>query len=571
MRLLKLTSSNPKFRTIEFKSGVNIIVGTQLTQEQKKSINGIGKSMSLSLIHFMFGASFKTNAEKKLEKFLANYGEFYLSFVHNSVNYVIKKDFSKSDFFINNDKKSKSAYKKELNLIFLGDKDAKPSFKQIFNCFARRYSSETSYYSNILKQQGRPLEDYHQRYVNLFLLGIDLELVEESYTIKEKLTKLRKAKSTIEEYQRVLDDSNINDIKDEIVRLEIQLKKFVIAENFEKLKKEADELTLSLNEIRNKIYVLKNKLKRKENSLESSKNTDIDLNKIEELFQEANFFFGDQVSKRLSQAQEFHKNLINNRKNRLASEIEDIKVLLSELKLDREEVAEKRDKLLKDLDNTGALEERDSLKDRISTLEKEQKDLEKFEDLLIDFKKDTSKLNVDDAMIKNRSISYLLKNQKYIEGIESKFRTLVKQFYDHQGGSFKIEETQNAKYLFDIISHIPKEGSQGVGEVKIFCYDILLYLLNKELLGFLAHDGCIFSEMDPRQKSTIFKVLLETSKENDFQYFVNIVDNSLNEILDFENKINILDDSEKDIIKDSIRLKLTDKTSEDWLFGVGFD
>ena len=118
------------------------------------------------------------------------------------------------------------------------------------------------------------------------------------------------------------------------------------------------------------------------------------------------------------------------------------------------------------------------------------------------------------AIVKQESISYLERNHEEHNEIEQIFRDLVKQFYDNKGGSLEIEEAPTAKYLFNINSHIPKEGSQGVGEVKIFCYDVLLYLLNKDILNFLAHDGCIFSEMDPRQKTTIFKVILELIKDD---------------------------------------------------------
>jgi uncharacterized protein YydD (DUF2326 family) len=326
-----------------------------------------------------------------------------------------------------------------------------------------------------------------------------------------------------------------------------------------------------LNEHRNEIYFLTEKLSRKERSLESAKKTNIDVKKIEDLFNEANFFFEDKVSVRLDQANEFHKKLIYNRKSRLADEIEEIKITLQRLELEKGKTATKRDSILKTLNNTGALEERDSLKDRITVLENEQKDLEKYEHLLLDFKKDKSQLDVDDAQIKRKSISYLANNQKQLEDIEKLFRNLVKSFYDNQGGSFKIEEAQTARYLFNINSHIPKEGSQGVGEVKIFCYDVLLHLLNKNLLGFIAHDGCIFSEMDPRQKSTIFKVILDLLKKNNFQYFVNIGDNSLNEILDINDEIKILSKEDKDFIKRSIRLSLSDKEPKDWLFGESFD
>lgn len=571
MQLLKLTSSNPKFNTINFEKGLNIVVGTQLTKEQKKSINGIGKSMSLSLIHYLFGSKFKSKSEIKLKEFLSKYGEFELSFIHKGNEHIIKKNFSQNEYYLDGKKVTQTNFPKELNKLFLGNEEAKPSFKQILNCFARKHSSETGYYSNILTQQARPIEDYYQRYTNLFLLKLDLKLVEESYSVKNKLEKLEKAKTTIQEYKKALDSSNINDLKDEIIKLEGQLKNFIIAENFDLLKQKADDLTAQLNEIRNKMFFNDKTLKRKELSLEDSKNTNIDNSKIENIFSEANFFFKEMVTKRLEEAQEFHKNLISNRKKRLTIEINELKLLLIKLHADKEIIYTERDSILKDLNNSGALEERDSIKDRIKTLENKKNDLEKYENILKDFKKDKSNLDVRNAVLKQESIVYLDKKQIEHNEIEKIFRDLVKQFYDNEGGSFKIEEAPSAKYLFNINSHIPKDGAQGVGEVKIFCYDVLLYLLNKNLLGFIAHDGCIFSEMDPRQKTTIFKVILELIKDDNFQYFLNIGENTLNEILDDNNQINILTEEEKETIRKSIRLTLSDKEDKNWLFGESFD
>ncbi len=573
MRLLQLTSNNPKFHTINFKNGLNIVVGSQLTAEQKKSINGIGKSISLSLIHYMFGSNFKTASDKKLEDYLSTYGTFELTFLHNDKEYTIKKDFSQSEYYINEEKIVKTNYPKKLNEIFLGKEEIKPTFKQLLNCFARRYSSDNGmiYYSHVLSQQGRPIEDYEQQYTNLALLGIDMSLVQQSYEIKDKIAKLKKAEKTVEDYEKVLDKTNIDDIKDEIERLNIQIEKFIIAENYDKLKQEADSLTTEINDFRNKIFFSSKKLKTKELNYETSQNTNIDINKIEELFNEANFFFEEKIIKRIEQTQEFHNNLINNRKKRLSAEIRDLKIEIEKLQIEMKSLANRRDNILKDLNNKGALEERDTLKDRIKTLEKEKQDLEKYAHILNEFKKDKSNLEVKNATIKQASISYLDKNHEHIEYIQKTFRNLVKQFYDNQGGSFKIDEAPTAKYLFNINIHIPKEGSQGVGEVKVFCYDVLLYLLNKDLLGFLAHDGCIFSEMDRRQKSTIFKIILELTKGDNFQYFLNIGDNTLNEILDENNEINILSEDEKEIIKNSIRLTLSDKDEKNWLFGESFN
>ena len=571
MRLLKLTSNNPKFRTINFEKGLNIVVGTQLTKEQKKSINGIGKSMSLSLIHYMFGSSFKSKADENLKEYLSKYGTFILTFIHREKEYTIKKRFSQTDFYLNDEKITKTNYPKKLNKLFLGSEDSKPGFRQIFNCFARRYSSEVNYYSNILTQQARPKEYYHQRHTNLSLLDVDLKLVEESYDIKDNLSRLDNSRKAIEASKKPLDSSNINDIKDEIQELENKLQNFIIAENFDALKQKADDLTSQLNEVRNKIFFNDNKLKRKKISLEDSKNTNIDIEKIEEIFNEANFFFEDKIVKRLNQAQKFHTNLIINRKKRLSAEISGLKIQLIQLGAYKNDISLKRDTVLKDLNNSGALEERDSLKDRIKTLETEKNDLEMYENILSKIKKEKSELGVKNALLKKESIYYLERNQEKHNEVERVFRDLVKQFYDNEGGSLKIEEAPNAKYLFNINSHIPKEGSQGVGEVKIFCYDVLLYSQNKNLLNFLAHDGCIFSEMDPRQKTTIFKVILELAKDDSFQYFLNIGENTLKEILDDKNQINILTEEEKETIKQSIRLELSDKEAKYWLFGESFD
>lgn len=64
-----------------------------------------------------------------------------------------------------------------------------------------------------------PLTDYPQRLNNLKLLHTDTNLVEEYHTIKEKISKLKKTKSFIQEYQDALDKVNLKDLKDKYSQL----------------------------------------------------------------------------------------------------------------------------------------------------------------------------------------------------------------------------------------------------------------------------------------------------------------------------------------------------------------
>jgi len=566
MKLLQLTSDNIKFKTLNFNPNLNIVAGLQLSDKDKDTINGIGKSSTLTLVHLMFGSKLdpKKPKEQKLKRFLQTYGVFYLTFTHNDKQYEIKKDFSKTDYYINDEKITQTNYPSRLSEIFLG-KNHDLKFKQIFNCFARRFGGD--YYSDPLRQQGQPLNDYYQRFVNLKLLNIEMDLVKEKFLVEDKIAKLDKAKTIIEEYQEALDKTNLKDLIDEHKSLIEDKNNFIIAKNYDHLKIKSDNLTKELNQLRDKIQKIKNLLQRKEQNLLVSENIDIDAHEIENLYNEASFFFQDKIIKRIEDAQVFHNTLISNRKNRIEIEIKELRFELEDLKILVEDISNRRDASLEILNNSGALEEYNTIEEKIKLLNMEINKLTKYEETLNDFKKDKSKLNVESAKIKEKSILYLEKEKESLGRIEDKFREIVKQFYNNHGGSLEFKETKKAKYLYDIAVEIPRGSSQAIGEVEIFCYDVLLYKLNKNILNFMAHDGYIFSEMDPRQKAMIFKIILELIENNDLQYFINIGESSLKEVLDKD----ILTDAEKNKINKNIILELYDKNPKNWLFGQEFN
>jgi uncharacterized protein YydD (DUF2326 family) len=562
MRLLKLSSDNPKFKTLEFSKGLNIVLGSQITKDKKKSINGIGKSLSLNLIHYLLGAE----PPKKLKVFLSEYGTLRLNFEHKNQSYVVEKNFSESYFYINDEKIGSTKYTKKLSQIFL-DEAIPISFRQMFNCFARRFEEDTDYYSNALKQQSRPLQDYEQRFVNLYLLGVDISLVEKKCQIKDKLKNLNDGLKGIENYTNSENAGTLKDLQDEIDNLTQALSDSAVAPNYEKLKKQADDLTTELDGKRTDIYFLENQLKKKQKILRSLNNINVDIEEITSIYQEAQFFFESAITKRLSDAQNFHNNLVSNRKQRLKTEIYKLKNEIKQLTVEQKSLGEQRDNLLKILEKRGALEERDSITKRITSLELQKNELEKYENLRNTIQKELSDKNAENADVQKDAFTYLEQEQELLDSIENKFRGLVKKFYDNHGGSLQVETAKDAKYLFNILVDIPRDGSQGRKEVKIFCYDVLLYLLNKDLLGFLAHDSCIFSEMDHRQKTTIFKVALEFCQKEGLQYFVNVSENTLNDVL----KNDILTEQEKKTIQKSIILELYDKNPDTWLFGESFD
>ncbi|WP_231579468.1 DUF2326 domain-containing protein [Photobacterium iliopiscarium] len=228
----------------------------------------------------------------------------------------------------------------------------------------------------------------------------------------------------------------------------------------------------------------------------------------------------------------------------------------------------KRDLIIKDLDSKGALEEYNSIVERIRTLESEISELTSYQTCLTKFEKTKAELELQKAKIKTESIIQLEENEEHIQEIESTFRKIVKELYNGHGGSFKITNSKSAQYIYDIEAHIPKDGSQGINEVKIFCYDLLLFKLNPKTLGFIAHDGCIFSGVDPRQITTMFKIIIKNIQENDLQYFVNMNKDVYDMVIKDQSK---LSEDDKKIIEQGTVLKLYDASPESTLFGCIFD
>ena len=570
MKLLKLSCNNPKSKTVNFEPGLNIIAGLQLTKEEKKSINGIGKSLSLKILHHILGATFSNSSEdKKLKKYLSNYGTFTLELMQSSVSYEIVKNFSEPSFYINSKKFLQKNYPSTLKTIFLNSTYS-ISFKQFFNCFSRRYGN--AYYQDALTQQGRPKEDYYQRYTNINLLGLETSYVEKRFSISTDLNILDNAKKSLEGFKQEIDSSNLKDILDELTNLYDAKENLVIAENYYSLVERADSLSSELEEIRNEIFTKENLIKRKNNDILTTTNKDIDVEEVEDLYEEAQFFFDEKIKKRLSGAQDFHIKLVVNRKNRLKSDIHTLKEELNTLSNLITPKSKERDSILKDLKGKGALDEIETINSRISSLEEERNSLQRYEHMFVDFTKKKTALDLKNSVLNLESLDYLVEKKTHIENIEDQFRTLVKSFYDNHGGSLKVTSSNKAKYLFNIEIGIPREGSQAVNEVKIFCYDVLLYLLNKEQINFLSHDSCIFSGMDVRQKSIIFKNVLNLIDDFDLQYFVNIGENTLNDILDYNHNVEnpILTDIEKSRIKDGVILELYDKSPSSWLMGETF-
>ncbi|NOJ19770.1 DUF2326 domain-containing protein [Vibrio jasicida] len=567
MKLLKLSSDNSNFKSFSFNPGMTVIAGLQKSTKNDKTYNGVGKSSTLNLLHLLLGGKLpnKTVRDKKVAKFLKNYGTFFLSFEHDNVSYLVSKNFSQNYYQVNGTKYSHKKYLEFLTETFITDRKLKGlSFRQLINCFARKYGGK--YYEEAHTQQGMAATDYNQRLVNFILLGIDTSLVRKKLAVKKSIDSLKKSMKAVESLIIRDESLNLKDLKEQLSELEAHKESLEIAQAFDKHKKLADKLTANINEFRDDLFKSRNEIMRKRNLLNQISEVDIDLEQLTSVYEEAELFFANDVQVYLEDACNFHKKLLQDRTHRLSQEIANLSDHIDELKITLEPIEERRDSLLKYLNSEGAFEEYDSVTNQILTLSNEINTAESNIRLSKSIEKNLASEVVKNASIQSQAIDYLSSISPTLENLDNRFRAIVKRFYDNNGGEIRLSVSKDAQYLYDLDVHVPRDSSQGVNEVRVFCYDLFLYELNKDALGFLAHDGCIFSELDPKHKSMMFKLILEYIADLDLQYFLNIGQSSLDEVLSSD----LLDPDEKRYIKDSIKLNLYDDDPSSWLFGESF-
>lgn len=110
---------------------------------------------------------------------------------------------------------------------------------------------------------------------------------------------------------------------------------------------------------------------------------------------------------------------------------------------------------------------------------------------------------------------------------------------------------------------IKRSGSHGIGNMEIFCYDLMLAQIWAQKAKspiFLIHDSIIFADVDERQTALALELAEKESKERGFQYICTLNSDTLP-----------TKDFSKDFkLEQYVRMRLTDATEDGGILGKRF-
>lgn len=518
MRLIQLSSSDTRFKAITFEPGLNIIVGEQvLKDDKKKTSNGIGKSLALLCIDFLLGKGSQSKEIKKLKEVMDKEKiSLTLNFEHNGELYEVTKTHNKT--WLND-----VEYKKDGEYItFLNTLIHDHSFR---NIFVRFFRTDKKSYINAVDQVD-PEKPYNNNLINAYLLGLNLEYLEKKKTLRTKHERLQLLIKELNLLGKSINKEKEFEYEEKLKKIEKDLESFEIAEDFNDLKNEADNLTAEIMKIRNQMAFNHREIRNKKNIISINKQTDIDISKLTQMYEEAKFFLGEEVLSHIQAVRNFHETLFKNRKAKAAKDIDLHESENSKLDTKLNALDTRRSEIFKYLEHKGALEEYHSLNKEKDSIKTKLEEIQRTQKSLKSFKEEQADITVEIGQFKRDLIELEDKIKERIEFLGKSFREISEEHYDDKPGLLDITINDGFKTdkLYNIDPIIKGDGSDGINEMKIFIYDMLIYKLNPTLIGFTGHDNRLFDMVDERQIAKAFHYV----SSNLSQYICSISNTKLN-------------------------------------------
>jgi uncharacterized protein YydD (DUF2326 family) len=235
------------------------------------------------------------------------------------------------------------------------------------------------------------------------------------------------------------------------------------------------------------------------------------------ILRDAGAVFKEDALRTIEAVSRFHRDVYRNREEFLKGEIVRLSSDIGRRTYEIDRLSEDKTRLLQILNSSGAIETLIELQRSYSDLNAEREVLvskiderKKFDRVEDDLAASISKLR---ALLK----SDLDDRRQSVDEVRALFAEYTSALYG-VAGRLSVDVAR-AGYRFSFV--IDREGSDGVAQMVVFCFDLAVATVWAKLqkgFGSLIHDSTLFADVDPRQVASALSLANQKSKEHGFQY-----------------------------------------------------
>lgn len=577
LRIKSLQANKSQFKEVIFQQSFNAILAERTKESTKKdSRNGLGKSTLIALIHFCLGS--RTN--NKLRVYLKDW-EFTLRLTIAGKEIAASRGFEAASLvFIEGntsdlpitpkpygDRLSFSA--KEWNLVLgkltfglpvKASKDYSPTFRSLISYFIRRGKDS---FSKAFEHH-RKQREWEKQVNNAFLLGLSWEDARDWQKLKDKKKALQDLQTAAGSgvFSEII--GSLGELEATKVRLENQirtreneLQSYQVHPQYRELQSQANHLTREIHQMSNLNISDSNLLSSYIQSIEEEvSRTSDDILKI---YEQIEIEIPEFIHRRFEEAQAFHSEIVENRRDFLSTELQRLRRIIQERERQIETLTQQRSEIMQTLETHGALEEYNRLQqlhlknvEKLNEINSKIETLRKLEDKKLEYR-------IESDLLRQRAQRDYSERRGQREKAISIFNENSEALYSAPGSL--VINIGDSGFKFDV--EIERSDSEGVSNMKIFCYDLMLAQLWAEKdpgPNILIHDSTIFEGVDERQVALALELAAKKASQYGFQYICMLNSDRL-PLEDFSADFDIYSHSQ---------LTLTDETEDGSLLGLRF-
>lgn len=577
----KLSANHSSFKAIEFSEGFNVVLADRTQQSTKRdSRNGLGKSTLIEIIHFCLGAT-SSKGKGLLVDELKGW-EFTLDLeVDGKTISVTRSVDDPNSFFVDGDtsdlpikpkKKKKGEYAfglRDWNAL-LGsvlyklpletEGKYQPTFRSLISYSIRRGKDA---FSTPFEHHRKQVE-WDKQVHNAFLLGLAWTDASELQLLKDRKKGLDGLKKAAKAGVVKGFFGSLGDLEARRVRLQrkadteaAELASFKVHPQYTEIRTQANQLTGEIHEASNKNAVDQRMLSLYEKAL-GEKDVPVP-NAIEKLYADAGISLPGVTLRRIEEVQAFHHDIIENRRRFLAAEVSRLKRDMLNREQIVKEKSNERAAVMAVLQTHGALEEYTLIQKRHLDTVNELNSVTSSIDNLKACETGLSQLKIDQEVLQQKARRDYDERREIWEKAVELFNAFTERLYNVPGRL--VIDVSATGFKFDV--EIERSGSSGVGNMKVFCYDMTIASLWAEKSPspkLVIHDSAIFDGVDERQRALALEVAAKEAETRQFQYICTL--NS--------DEVPWTDLSEGFNLRAFVKATLTDATVSGLLLGLRF-
>ena len=566
MKLVKLSSNRSTFRAVNFRPrGITLILGdgAHSSNHQEGDSNGVGKTLALRLVHHCLGAQ---RPPKAVATDAADW-LFYLDVLVGASGHRIERSGDGKVIALDEREIKLGELREWLNAHGgFGLFDESPySFRSLFSRFARQDPADCV---DPAATSGETPAQSLQR--TLYLLNANDELARRKEQLKNELDRYRNELKLFNDTPSIRDvftaghkpAFRLKELETLISRLQQELKRLVVADDFRDMEAQVDSITRELLELTESTSLKEYEL----SGIREAKAQKNDITKEEllSLYKGLEHIFQPNVLRHFDEVEAFQIALVTNRAERLAHEesraLTDLDAARSRARL----LESNRSSIVEQMNGKRALEEYAAISRNLASLEEERARLESFVQFDQVTKQKVQAIRTE--MVEQDALALQYVQSEPLSEIDTRYRSLICALYPEATAGIVLSNNDGQNKLrFNLEIVVQGQASDGIGNARVLCFDWLLFTAGRPNdLGFLWHDNRLFADLDPKPRAAWFSELLRSNSLSERQYIASL--NSEN----FTSMTSNLSPEEIAQLRESVALTLQGDMDSNRLMGIRF-